>query len=67
MNDEWFQVNKHFFDIETNDYIIVPVSNKKKLKRYKPVMKKIYKVTETNIRKLIEKKDDDMSYQMMFL
>ena len=54
-------------EIETDEYITVPVSKKKKLKMRKPVMKKIYKVTETNIRKLMDKKEEDVSYQMMFL
>lgn len=54
-------------EIETDEYITVPVSKRKKLKMRKPVMRKIYKITETNIRKIMDKKDEDVSYQMMFL
>lgn len=52
---------------ETEEYVIVPVSKKKKLKMHKPIVKKIYKINETNIRKLMDKKEDDVSYQMMFM
>lgn len=52
---------------ETDEYIMVPVSKKKKLKMCKPVVKKVYKINESNIKKLMEKKEEDVSYQMMFM
>ena len=53
--------------IETNNYIMVPVSKKKKLKMLKPEQKMLFKITDQNIKKLISKEEKDASYSMMFL
>lgn len=53
--------------IETSNYIMVPVSKKKKLKMLKPEQKMMFKITEQNIKKLISKEEKDTSYSMMFL
>lgn len=53
--------------IETSNYIMVPVSKKKKLKMEKPEVKMLFKITDQNIKKLISKEEKDVSYSMMFL
>jgi len=54
--------------IDTDNYILSPVNNKKRLKIMKPIQRMLFKINASNIKKLLNQEhEDSVSYKMMFL
>lgn len=54
--------------IDTDNYVLSPLNNRKRLKIMKPVQRMLFKINASNIRKLLNQEhEDNVSYKMMFL
>jgi hypothetical protein len=54
--------------IDTDNYVLSPVNNKKRLKIMKPIQRMLFKINASNIKKLLnQEQEDSVSYKMMFL
>jgi hypothetical protein len=54
--------------IDTDNYVLSPLNNRKRLKIMKPIQRMLFKINASNIKKLLNtEQEDNVSYKMMFL